>query len=89
MKKNSRHHAHHTDHWHHAGHEGHKHSVNETHPHHRGAGMSAFNDGHWQYHPKEAMTYDTRYGSEMHQEQEYMKSESEMANYCNSHRAKH
>jgi hypothetical protein len=65
------------------GHKKHSH-----HPHDKIAAMPQFNEGHWEEDIKDVEMSDSKYSSEMNQEEEYRKSVDEMASYMKKHRMK-
>ena len=60
------------------------------HPHHKGAGMSAMGNAHWEKKPGEPMMADGKYTEgEMSNPEHLKESVSKLASYTKSHRAKH
>ena len=62
----------------------------KAHPHHRGAGLSAFHSEHWEKHPGDTSTADGKYGSgEMSNAEDYKHSVDSLAAYAKKHKAQH
>lgn len=57
--------------------------------HHKGGGMPAFNQGHFEKKMSDVSVADGKYSSEMNQAEEYKKSVDGLSHYVKTHKAKH
>ena len=63
--------------------------MHKHHPHHKGKGLSAFHEGHWEKKVSDSGEVDRRYASEMGAPEEYKTSVDALASYAKRHKAKH
>jgi hypothetical protein len=66
-----------------------EHKKHKHHPHDKVAAMPQFNEGHWEKKMEDCNLSDGKYGSEMHQAEEYKKSVDAFAAYAKKHKEKH